>query len=637
MRNSRILGRLVSISTLAAIGLFSAQNARAEADTFGLGSGRSGPKSIAATTVVNAYAAITAPIGLNSTTVSVDDASAFAAGDMVLIWETTGIQTAPTSGGGTGPDLTSSPVGTYEYGRIKSIAGTTVTLTNPTISAYAGVAQLVRVPEYTTLTITAGGISAAAWDGAKGGIAVVFVQGAVTNNGAFDTSAFGFRGGILSNNDFVFGCASLDGPVVAGTVVPGGNGATFNALAGGAKKGEGLFPPGYNTDTTNSTTAANLITYGFGNLANGGGGGDCHNSGGGGGGHGGAGGKGGGTWSGETDATGAIPTPDRMVGGLGGTNLTYSATTHLLFGGGAGAGEENDSTGTPGGIGGGVLVLRAGSITGTGVFAADGANGALASEDGAGGGGAGGLIVVQSAGDASCTSLHANGGAGGGTDAGHGTGGGGGGGIIYFQAAGGTCSALAAELGGAKGLDGTGADRGSTNGAGGTTASVPSGGFAPTSCDISFGECGGCVFDTDCPSGDTCNPVTNQCDFPDGGIDDGGVEFDAGVDGGNADGGANDGGANDGGLSDGGSRDGGTRDGGLFDGGNGDGGGTGDAGFGDGGNGNGDGGNGDLFDLGSLEGGGCGCSTPGSSGGGNTAAFAIAAMAALALVRRKRK
>ena len=633
MRNSRILGRLVSISTIATIALFSAQNAHAEADTFGLGSGRTGPGTISTTTVVNGYAAITAPIGINSTTISVDDSSVFAPGDLVLIWETTGIE-SPVSGSPTATDLTSSPVGRYEYGRVKSVATGTVTLTNPTISAYAGVAQLVRVPEYTTLDITAGGIAAAPWDGTKGGIAVVFANGAVTNAGSFDTSTFGFRGGVLLNDDAVFGCANLDGPVTSGTAITGQS-ATFNALAGGAKKGEGLFPAGYNTDTTNPTSATNLVTYGYGNLSSGAGGGDCHNSGGGGGGHGGAGGKGGGTWAGETDATGLVSTGDRMVGGLGGTSVTYSPTTHLVFGGGAGAGEENDGTSTPGGSGGGVLVLRAASISGAGIFASDGASGGAANNDGAGGGGAGGLIVVQSAGNADCSALHANGGAGGTTAADHGPGGGGSGGIIYFQAAGGTCAALATEAGGAKGTDGNAMDRGATAGAGGLTASVPAGGFSPTTCDIEDGHCGGCVLDTDCPTGSTCNSATNQCDLADGGLADGGPVSDAGA----GDGGASDGGLSDGGLADGGdggSRDGGSRDGGgLGDGGNGNG--DGGSGFGDGGNGSGDGGSGDLFDLGSLEGGGCGCSTPGSSGTGNTAAFVIAAMAALVLARRKRR
>ncbi|MGH7281109.1 MAG: adventurous gliding motility protein AgmC, partial [Polyangiaceae bacterium] len=323
---------------------------------------------------------------INSTSITVDDSSVFLPGDMVLIWETTGIQT-PTSGDPTATDLSSSTAGTYEFGRVKATPdATTVTLTNPTISAYAGVAQLVRIPEYTTLDITAGGIAAAPWDGAKGGIAVVFANGAVTNTGSFDTSFFGFRGGVLLNDDAVYGCANLDGPVTDGVAIPPGGGATFNALAGGAKKGEGLFPAGYNTDITNPTSATNLVTYGRGNLSSGAGGGDCHNSGGGGGGHGGAGGQGGGTWVDETDATGLINTGDRMVGGLGGTSVSYSPTTHLVFGGGAGAGEENNTVSTPGGSGGGVLLIRAASIAGAGSFISDGASGGAAGNDGAGGG-----------------------------------------------------------------------------------------------------------------------------------------------------------------------------------------------------------------------------------------------------------
>lgn len=633
MRTARLFVRFAPVAAVLALGITSARSARAEADTFGLGSGRSGPGTIAATTVVNAYASVTANVAAGASSVTVDSGASFTPGDLVMVWEATGLEAATSGRNLLGVDLALSSAGTYELARVKSVVGNVVTFTNPLLRAYVGGdAQLVRMPEYTTLTITAGGITATPWDGTKGGIVAFLVQGAIANAGTIDADASGFRGGVLKNDDKVFGCTAGDGPVVDSAITPG-----LNALAGGAKKGEGIFPADFSVDITNPTAVANAVTYGRNNVVTGGGGGDCHNSGGGGGGHGGVGGQGAGTWAGETDLV--IPTPDRMVGGLGGDKLVYDPTAHLVFGGGGGAGEENDDVGSGGAIGGGVVFVRAGSITGTGTITADGAAGAPSTNDGAGGGGAGGLIMVRTASAADCSALHANGGAGGASATDHGPGGGGAGGVVYFQSASGTCAALATETGGAKGLDGAGLDRGSTNGDDGVTATVPAGGFTPTGCDIVGGECGGCVQTTDCPSGDTCNTTTNQCDFPDGGVDDGGLgvpdagPIDAGADagdGGSGDGGLTDGGAgNDGGSSDGGFTDGGSRDGGS----NADGGGS----FGDGGNGGeGDGGGG-LFGDGTLEGGGCGCSTPGSSDGENAGAFTMAAFAALAFVRRKRK
>lgn len=634
MRNSRILGRLVSISTIVAIGLFSAENARAEADTFGFGSGRSGDVTISGSgMVVNSYASVTADVATGATTIQVDAATGFAAGDLIMIWKSTGLALTRAPGSQVTIPMDGDSTGTFEYARIKSIATNVITLTNPIVSAStftAAQSQVVRIPEFHTLTIDASAsIVAGAWDGTKGGIAVVFADNGVVNNGTLSADGQGLRGGFHKQDETVFGCGALDGPAV--NTVLGVVG--LNVTAGGAKKGEGLFPNSYSTDTTTDATnplGALYPTYGYGNVSTGGGGGDCHNAGGGGGGHAGVGGTGGHTFTGNEGTL--FNDSDRAVGGTGGTIITYTPTVRVSMGGGGGAGEDNDNVGTAGAAGGGVVFVRATSLTGTGSLSADGAtaaNSVTSNYDGAGGGGAGGLVVVRVMTNAACGAIHANGGAGGNAQDQHGPGGGGAGGYIMVQAATDTCGTTATETGGGAGIDrlddgGNDGTHGATGGGDGSTASPPPGGFNPTPCDVGAGTCGGCTGPEDCAPGDTCNPTTNQCDFPDGGVDDGGIGFDAGA--------PNDGGTNDGGLTDGGSRDGGSRDGGFGDGGD-----VADASFGDGGNGNGDGGNGDLFDLGSLEGGGCGCSTPGSSGSGNAAGFAIAAMAALAFVRRKRK
>jgi hypothetical protein len=121
----------------------------------------------------------------------------------------------------------------------------------------------------------------------------------------------------------------------------------------------------------------------------------------------------------------------------------------LVLGGGGGAGTTNNGTGTPGSgfassgaAGGGVVFVRAGTITGTGTI---NANGAAANNtvlnDGGGGGGAGGSVVViarNGSGAVGSLTINASGGRGGnawpgepGSAARHGPGGGGGGGVIY--------------------------------------------------------------------------------------------------------------------------------------------------------------------------------------------------------------
>ncbi|MEO8876989.1 MAG: cell envelope biogenesis protein OmpA, partial [Polyangiaceae bacterium] len=281
MRSTRNLVHIVSVSALLLAGVLSSRTAHAEADTFGIGSGRTGVGSITtAGAVVNAYASITpTAVATGASSITVNSAAGFAAGDLILIWQTTGVAAA-ISGSPAATDLSLVPTGSFEYARIKSVVGAVVTLTNPIVSATgfaANTSQIVRIPEYTTLSITgAGTITAAPWNGTKGGIVAIFANNTVTNNTLISAATSGFRGGVLVNDDLVNGCSANDGPVVAALVAP----LDFNLLAGGAKKGEGLLPADFSTSTANPTDVANLITYGRGNITNGGGGGDCSNSGG---------------------------------------------------------------------------------------------------------------------------------------------------------------------------------------------------------------------------------------------------------------------------------------------------------------------------------------------------------------------
>ena len=437
--------------------------AMAEPDSFGLGTGRNGALSIVAPTtgaaVVNSYAPVLAPLAPGDTSISVGtctgSATCFAAGDLVMVFQTTGIVPVPVSGGTATIDLTNDAVGRWEFARLSAVTASTMTLTAGLVNSYAAsVTQVIRVPEYTTVTLTSGGgrsLTAAAWNGSTGGILAFLAQGTVSNTGTMTALGLGFRGGSYLDDDATnLGCSDLD-----------------EAAQKGAQKGEGISNVSYGATHT-----------GRGNVANGAGGGVCYKSGGGGGGNYGTGGVGGRS-DGLTDSA-------RTVGGLGGTALTYAMVNHMTFGGGGGAGHGEDSSGNSGGAGGGIIFIRAGTLTGTGTINASGAQGGSASADGASGGGAGGSIYLRLSNMAACGAVSAIGGTGGNPGANRkGPGGGGGGGRVLFQASGGACGGSISVNGASNGNqpDGTATDGtayGATAGSNGIVTTLTGGLVVPT-------------------------------------------------------------------------------------------------------------------------------------------------------------
>ena len=425
--------------------------ALAEPDSFGLGSGRNLALAVAgANTVINSYAPVTASLAAGSTSVPIGactgEATCFTAGDLVMVFQTTGLVPVPASGTQDAVDLATRPVGRWELARLASASASTLELTAPLVREYAAnVTQVIRVPEYTNVTIASGrSITAPAWDGSTGGIVAFLADGTVTNNGQINASALGFRGGqYVNDTTAATGCMGLDEPAPSG-----------------AQKGEGIANARYGATQT-----------GRGNVANGAGGGVCFKSGGGGGGHGGAGGQGG---------RSAEATP-RDVGGLGGAALTYPLLTQLTFGGGGGAGHGSDGTGVPGGRGGGTIFIRASQLTGTGSITASGGLGSATASDGGSGGGAGGSLYLRFVRTADCAAISATGGLGGNVNAIRvGPGGGGGGGRVLFQSAGGTCPIIA--TGSASGVqqDPTEPAYGAQPGTNGTSTVLPGGFVVPT-------------------------------------------------------------------------------------------------------------------------------------------------------------
>jgi len=297
--------------------------------------------------------------------------------------------------------------------------------------------QVVRVPQYSSATLN-GTVTALRWDGSTGGIVAFDVAGALNWNGnTVDVSTLGFRGG---------GGRQLAGG--AGVNTDYRTPSTNNA---NGSKGEGYAgTPRYVNNNgallDNGVANEGFINGSYGRGASGNGGGGStdgnpaaneENSGGGGGGNGGFGGMGGNTWNSAL-----------IRGGFGGAPFPGSAP-RLILGGGGGAGTTNDGTGTPaagiassGAAGGGVVMIRAGTIGGIGTV---NANGATANQtvlnDGGGGGGAGGSVVViarNGGGSVGTLTVTAAGGNGGdtwplqvGAIERHGPGGGGGGGFVF--------------------------------------------------------------------------------------------------------------------------------------------------------------------------------------------------------------
>lgn len=384
-------------------------------------------------------------------------------GDLILIYQAQGALFTDNDDVVTYGAFTYEDAGHYEFALVASVSGNDITVDTSNTLPYScngisntynptdGHVQVIRVPQYTNLTIDNGAtVTANPWDGDKGGIVSLHVRYDLVINGQIDVSGMGFRGGEVFNkfgaNETVY--RGIDNPSDFGI---GGN------------KGESIL--GYQT-----VYEINFGNLGRGAPANGGGGGNAHNAGGGGGANGYAGsgtwdagygfiasndsyaaawdlddgindvgnvvpsyfqngaggGRGGYSFSDvENDATIVKPCEKNLdnnfswrdpsagdknyldgrcsVGGLGGRPLNNNPSSRLFLGGGGGSGDVNNLAGTPGGNGGGLVILTAENTSGTGSILGDGDDAADTTDDGpvalfddgAGGGGAGGSIVLK--------------------------------------------------------------------------------------------------------------------------------------------------------------------------------------------------------------------------------------------------
>ncbi len=450
--------------------------------------------------VVNTYYPATANLGAGMTSVSLGAATGasapIAAGDLVLIIQMQDARFDRNNDQGYGDNVNGDPdngltnlrnSGRFAFARATSAVATsggTLTIAAPTAIAFTNAAasgtngqrryQVIRVPQFDDATI-AGTITAPAWNGTTGGVVVLDVASELTfSAGTISVDGLGFRGG-------------------GGRLLTGGSGsntdrrtlATNNA---NASKGEGVGgTPRYVLDGSSlldtGVEGYPNGSYARGAPANAGGGGtdgnpaaNDQNTGGGGGANYGAGGRGGHAWC------PTAPTGCPQTGGWGGGAITSQSAGQLIMGGGGGAGTTNNATGTPGAglassgaAGGGVIIVRAGTITGSGTLSANGAdaNSTVGNDSNGGGGAGGGILVTTTDTPSAALTLRARGGDGGSNSGGsaHGPGGGGGGGFIATSW--GASGDLSAGAAGVTVNGGTlGATYGAVGGDGGTATSA---------------------------------------------------------------------------------------------------------------------------------------------------------------------
>lgn len=419
-----------------------------------------------ADSIVNQYTSLASAATSGSMSIVVDDIADLTAGtslaedDLILLVQMQGATIKVANDSSFGEVTDYGEAGNYEYVFVESVSSNTITFQSSLQNSYTatGKTQVIRVPQYSTVTIQSGAsVTAPAWDGEVGGIVAFTASDNVMIYGEINVTGLGFRGGAYqSSNSY-------------------GKTAFYSANKGwGGEKGESI--AGSSTDYE-----AGGYRYCRGAIANGGGGGNGHNAGGGGGanGHSGntwtgigimcqsctgsdawkvdpeyikvgdfstssGGGRGGYSYSNQNKDALTISPGDGSwggdkrinIGGYGGRPLLADSDEKIFLGGGGGAGHGNNNVGGSGGNGGGLVFLIAKSINGTGSINASGEAGDNTSpnhNDAPGGGGGGGTIVIK-ANTLANISLEADGGDGGNqlitNNEAEGPGGAGGGGFI---------------------------------------------------------------------------------------------------------------------------------------------------------------------------------------------------------------
>lgn len=274
---------------------------------------------------------------------------AFANGDLVLIHQTRG-----------------TGAGQWEINRITSGGGTTsLTLQSALNYTYTdsgnSQAQVIKIPQYTTATITATTLTA--WTENVEGIFVVAANTAINVTGALSGAGKGFNKGLKENSpsyngEGTTGASTRAGDAANGNGGGGSNDRTPNGGGSGGGNGTAGTAGGGNSNAGATAGAADLTTMVFGG---GGGGGETTNNGDGGNG-------------------GAIIV---LIG------KTITITGSISVNGDVGSNANADGGGGGGGAGGSVLIMAQTATLGTNLITASGGSGGTGSGGGSNGGSGG--------------------------------------------------------------------------------------------------------------------------------------------------------------------------------------------------------------------------------------------------------
>lgn len=375
MKHSLILGMLLQLLFTSRI--YSQGNGSDGALTIGAGT----------TTINTVKSGVSSTASSGQKVVNVTSSAGFSATNLVMI-----IQMLGTN------------VGVWEEATISSISGNAITMVSNLTNTYTktgvtSLAQVIKIPQYTTVTVGSGRtLTASAWDGTTGGVLIFYANGTLTVNGTITMAGNGYRGGtgatgVTGPNPAGAGGAAgapcingSDGAVVAGTgaagsnkcgtcafgkggegglrgLQAGANGTAGEGPGGGAGGGTTGAVGGDNFSSCNSSTCTIL------QMGSGGGGGKA----------------------GDVSIAGG--------GGGGGGGLTIAGTP-----GSPGSVSAAGGNGGNGGAGGGIIWIRCNVFAGagTGIVTANGGNGGNGTDGGIGGaggaGGAGGSSAPNSGG-----------------------------------------------------------------------------------------------------------------------------------------------------------------------------------------------------------------------------------------------
>lgn len=121
--------------------------------------------------VINIYTPVTQ---FDCNSVKVASTAGFAPDDRVLIIQMKGASIDASNSPGFGNITNYGNCGKYEFATISNISGNTIMLQFDLLNTYtvSGAVQLIRVPQYTNVTVT-NTLTAQPWNGSTGGVLVL--------------------------------------------------------------------------------------------------------------------------------------------------------------------------------------------------------------------------------------------------------------------------------------------------------------------------------------------------------------------------------------------------------------------------------------------------------------------------------